>query len=388
VLAPSVAALLSLAALPSLLSLPALTSRPTLPTLPFLAALPSLRSLPGLPGLASLPSLPGLANLPDLPSVRALLDVARTTSQVATHPGRLRAYLHDAVAAMASALPDAIHREGIFPDAIHQVADAVGIASSILSNARLGSLASSLASTLAGAVATGAGTGTDGSTTGATTGKRRLAILHLDVGEIRQVRKRHGGTDNDVLLAVITGALRHWLSPRAERGSIRALVPVSRRSRPDEPGRGNVLSGYLCDLPVQENDPLTRLRKIRASMDRNKAGGFGHGPGAIPILADRVPAALHRVTAPLTRHGANLLFDTMVTNVPLPARPMSLDGAPLLAVYPIGPLAHGQAFGVALSAYQGRVHVGLHVDQQAVPNLDRLAAAVPTALATLTAAGG
>ena len=87
---------------------------------------------------------------------------------------------------------------------------------------------------------------------------------------------------------------------------------------------------------------------------------------------------------PFARRGANLLFDTMVTNVPIPGLPLSLDGAKLREVYPIVPLAHGQAFGIALSAYQGRVHVGLHADRQAVPDLNRLAAALPKALATLS----
>jgi hypothetical protein len=115
-------------------------------------------------------------------------------------------------------------------------------------------------------------------------------------------------------------------------------------------------------------------------MDRNKAAGPTRGAGAIPVLADRVPAAVHRVAAPLARHGAGLLFDTMVTNVPIPARQLSLAGAPLKEVYPIVPLAHGQALGIALSPYRGRVHIGLHADRQAMPDLHRLADAVPAAL--------
>jgi hypothetical protein len=118
-------------------------------------------------------------------------------------------------------------------------------------------------------------------------------------------------------------------------------------------------------------------------MDRNKAAGFGRGPGALAVLADRVPAAVHRFAAPFARRGAGLLFDTLVTNVPIPSLALSLDGARLREVYPIVPLAHGQAFGIALSAYRGRVHVGLYADREAVPDLNRLAAALPTALATL-----
>jgi hypothetical protein len=53
-------------------------------------------------------------------------------------------------------------------------------------------------------------------------------------------------------------------------------------------------------------------------------------------------------------------------------------------VYPIAPLAHGQALGIALTTYRESVHIGLHADRHAVPDLDRLADAIPAALAALT----
>lgn len=87
---------------------------------------------------------------------------------------------------------------------------------------------------------------------------RRLALVRLDTRDVRQVRRRHGGTEHDVLLAVITGALRRWLiaNDRCSQGlGFRAFIPVSRRSRTDGPQRHNVLSGYLCDLPIHQDGP-------------------------------------------------------------------------------------------------------------------------------------
>ena len=247
-----------------------------------------------------------------------------------------------------------------------------GIAGSILSSARLGGAPSPLSTAPAGTSPNGRG----------------LALLRLDVGDIRQVRRRHGGTDNDVLLAIITGALRTWLAHRGESVdslNLRALIPVSRRARPEDRRRGNLLSGYLCDLPVHESDPVAQLRRIRTTMDRNKAAGPGRGAGAIPVLADRVPSAMHRVVTPLTRTSAGRLFDTIVTNVPIPAIQLTLGGAPLREVYPIAPLAEGHTLGIAMSAHRGTVHLGLHTNGRALPDLQRLAVGVPAALATLTA---
>ncbi|MGC9669020.1 wax ester/triacylglycerol synthase family O-acyltransferase [Planosporangium sp. 12N6] len=318
-----------------------------------------------------------------------LWGAVRTTVAAARRPDRLLAGL----ARTALGLPHAIA----------QTAGTVGIASSIVASARLGALLSPMLDAAPGGLGPGGGsangraaapaipdhTAVRSTTEDVTSTDRRLALLRLDVGTVRQVRRRYGGTDNDVLLAVVAGALRDWLADQGHQAdslNVRAFIPVSRRSRPDGPRRGNVLSGYLCDLPVREGDAPARLRQIRAAMDRHKAAGFASGPGALPVLADRLPAVLHRVAGPLARHGAPLLFDTMITNVPIPSRPFTLAGAYLQEVYPIAPLARGQALGIALSAYQGRVHVGLHADRQALPDLHRLADAVPAALAGLTGA--
>ncbi|MFF3152819.1 wax ester/triacylglycerol synthase family O-acyltransferase [Streptomyces sp. NPDC057910] len=220
-------------------------------------------------------------------------------------------------------------------------------------------------------------------------GTRRLAAAVLDHEDVQRVRRAEGGTANDVLLAVVAGGLRRWL---LERGSgvpgaePRALVPVSRRRPGAPPGSGNKLSAYLLGLPVAEPDPLARLAAVRTAMDRNKAAGPGRGAGAVALLADQLPPLAHRFGAPLAGSAARMLFDVLVTSVPLPRAELSLGGCPLRAVYPMAPLARGQSLAVALSAYGGRVHIGLVADGKAVPDLDRLAACLRRELGDLLAA--
>ncbi|MEU5432587.1 wax ester/triacylglycerol synthase family O-acyltransferase [Streptomyces sp. NPDC020719] len=220
-------------------------------------------------------------------------------------------------------------------------------------------------------------------------GTRRLATAVLDGDEVRRVRRAFGGTANDVLLAVVAGGLRRWL---LERGSPlpgaapRALVPVSRRRPGAAPGSGNKLSAYLLGLPVAEPDPVARLHAVRVAMERNKAAGPGRGAGAVAVLADRLPPLAHRFGAPLAQGAARLLFDLLVTSVPLPRTELSLGGCPLREIYPMAPLARGQSLAVALSTYGGRVHVGLVADGKALPDLDRLAEALHEELAALAEA--
>ncbi|MGI5052779.1 wax ester/triacylglycerol synthase family O-acyltransferase [Streptomyces sp. JAC18] len=218
-------------------------------------------------------------------------------------------------------------------------------------------------------------------------GTRRLATAELDAATVQRIRRAEGGTANDVLLAVVAGALRRWMLERGEAlpgADPRALVPVSRR-RPGGAATGNKLSAYLLGLPVGEPDPRERLRLVRTGMNRNKAAGPLRGAGAVAVLADQLPALAHRFGAPLAGNAARMLFDILVTSVPLPRSALSLGGCPLRAVYPMAPLARGQALAIALSTYGGRVQVGLVADGKALPDLDRLATALREELRDLHA---
>ncbi|WP_053662177.1 wax ester/triacylglycerol synthase family O-acyltransferase [Streptomyces sp. MMG1121] len=225
--------------------------------------------------------------------------------------------------------------------------------------------------------------------TSAPSGTRRTAGVVVDIDDVHRVRKSAGGTVNDVLIAVVAGALRRWLEERGEgtKGvAPRALIPVSRRRPRTAHPQGNRLSGYLIPLPVGEPDPLGRLDTVRTAMVRNKDAGADRGAGAVALLADHVPALGHRLGGPLVGQAARLWFDILVTSVPLPGLGLRLGGHELTEVYPLAPLAPGQSLAVAISTYRGRVHYGLVADAQAVPDLDRFAFAVSAEIATLLSA--
>ncbi|MDJ0381155.1 wax ester/triacylglycerol synthase family O-acyltransferase [Streptomyces sp. G-G2] len=227
---------------------------------------------------------------------------------------------------------------------------------------------------------------------GRTDGTRALAGVALDLDEVNLIRKAAGGTVNDVLIALVAGALRRWLAGRGETvgggPGPRALIPVSRRrsrggSGAAGSGAGNRLSGYLLRLPVAESEPLRRLDAVRAGMDRNKEAGPARGAGAVALLADHVHPLGHRLGGPLLAQAARLLFDILVTSVPLPGLAFSLGGSRVREIYPLAPLARGHSLAVAVSSYRGTVHYGLVADAAAVPDLDALARALRTELEEL-----
>jgi diacylglycerol O-acyltransferase len=188
----------------------------------------------------------------------------------------------------------------------------------------------------------------------------------------------------------VTGGLRRSLLDRSElhptdtAATLRALVPVSLRRYHAHPpaAQGNHLSGYLVDLTVGEPNPHRRVQRVRHTMAGHKAAGPFSGPGALPLLADWLPAAFHRLAARLIARATPLLFDTTVTTVPLPDVPLHLDSAVLREIYPLVPIAPNHGVSLAAATYRGTVHLGLLTDP-GLHDSDRLAAALTAALAEL-----
>jgi WS/DGAT/MGAT family acyltransferase len=216
---------------------------------------------------------------------------------------------------------------------------------------------------------------------------RQFVGASVDMADLRQARRLHGGaggTANDVLVALMAGAIRTWLLDLnfdVER-KIRAMVPVTSSQRPVTGGAGNNFSAFLLELPVDEPDPVRRVRAVCESMTHNRAIGPEGGPGAVQLLTNLLPPAMVRIGGPWLATNAARLFDVLVTTVPLP-RPLKLGGKDLSAVYPVAPLAAGQPLAIALSTYKGRGYVGITADPLSVPEPAALAAAVPAELQLL-----
>jgi diacylglycerol O-acyltransferase len=85
----------------------------------------------------------------------------------------------------------------------------------------------------------------------------------------------------------------------------------------------------------------------------------------------------------VTGQAAPLLFDTVITNVPVPGVELTLDGASLREVYPFVPLAPRQALGIAVVTYRDSVHIGLQANGAAVPDIGSLRDAVVKSTAAL-----
>ena len=80
---------------------------------------------------------------------------------------------------------------------------------------------------------------------------------------------------------------------------------------------------------------------------------------------------------------ARHFFNLVVTNVPGPQFPLYAAGARMLEMFPVVPLAKGQAVSIGLTSYDGGVYYGLNGDRDAMGDLDVLAGMVDESLEEL-----
>jgi WS/DGAT/MGAT family acyltransferase len=218
-------------------------------------------------------------------------------------------------------------------------------------------------------------------------GQRRYAVVRTDLDDYRRVRAKHGGTVNDVVLATVAGALRGFLMSRGEPvgGStvVRAMVPVSVRTAEEQGTMGNRVLPYFVELPVGEPNPVLRLSRISYAMHAHKEASQTVGARALIRLSGFAPPTLHALGARAAGSFARRFFNVVVTNVPGPQQPLYASGARMLEVFPVVPLAKGQALSIGLTSYHGGVFYGLNADRDAMSDLDVLPGLITESLAEL-----
>ncbi len=214
---------------------------------------------------------------------------------------------------------------------------------------------------------------------------RRIATVHVELGEVQKIRSALGGKVNDVVLCAATAGLRELLLARGEdlpdRG-LRAMVPVNIRGHGDDGELGNKVSSLFVDLPVAEAEPLRRYDLVRAAVEKRKAGGQALATTSVAGLGELAPPVLH---ASLARAlFGKRMFNITITNVPGSPRRVYAFGAPLVDVVPVVPLAAEHALGIAVLSYAGQMTFGLCADRSTVPDLDVLRHGIVNSLRELS----
>ncbi|MBF4764207.1 wax ester/triacylglycerol synthase family O-acyltransferase [Nocardioides islandensis] len=218
--------------------------------------------------------------------------------------------------------------------------------------------------------------------------QRRIVTVRTDLRDYLEVRREHGGTVNDAILATVTGALRGWLLGRSESmsgvRSIRTVVPVSVRDRElENTSLGSPIEPYLVDLPVGEASPVVRLHQVSYQFQAHKDTGRAVAANRLAGIAGFAPSTFHAIGARVAADEVRRGFQLSVTNVPGPQSPLYAAGARMVETYPVHPLLPGHALAIGVTSYDGQVFYGITADYDRVPDAEVLAQSVPEALTEL-----
>jgi WS/DGAT/MGAT family acyltransferase len=218
---------------------------------------------------------------------------------------------------------------------------------------------------------------------------RRFDWTSMDLGIVKQIGRQLGGKVNDVVLAIVSGALRRFLRRRGvavERLDFRAMVPVNVRDSGARDDMGNRVAMIVARLPLDAPDPGERLARVVRETSVVKGSRQALGVQTLEDVSDHTFTTLFTLFGRLA--AASRPFNLVVTNVPGPQFPVYVLGARMTACYPLVPLFRNQALGIALFSYAGRLYWGFNADWDAVPDLHDVVEAIETEAAALARAAG
>lgn len=240
--------------------------------------------------------------------------------------------------------------------------------------------------------------------------KRALAWRRYGFGEFREIRRRFGGTINDVVLAVASEAAARYLAARREAASdrnLRIMCPVNVRQEDEKGTLGNRVSGVFPMFAAVPMDAVERLRKVRREMEQIKQNREAQ---ALHMLMESMPSPPPLVMAPaqlvggpfdptalaaqvpvppMPRWGAPMPmmgFNFTCTNVPGVQVPQFIAGHEVLDVFAMLMLGGVLGYGLAVTSYNKRLHFTLVCDPRLMPDLERMADCVDDVFQELLAA--
>ena len=207
---------------------------------------------------------------------------------------------------------------------------------------------------------------------GPLSGQRQLVWAELPFAEVRQIKSILGGTVNDLMLALVSGALARYLQRhgyRTEGVVLRAGCPVSMRRATERGTLGNRVTTVIVPLYVGIADPVERLAAERAAMEEVKRQDQAGRLYALSELADRVPPAWLALAGQMPAGDAPQSFiHTMSSNVPGPQVSLYMKGHRLLAMRMFGPLAGNIGLFHAPYSYDHKLTICLMVDPTLMPD--------------------
>ena len=209
---------------------------------------------------------------------------------------------------------------------------------------------------------------------GSITPHRSFAFRSVQLETIKDSKNALGATVNDVVMALVSGVLRTYLTERGQLpdNSLVAVVPISVHERSDRPGR-NQVSGMFAKLETSIEDPVERLKAIASANSVAKQHSSAIGATLLQdwtqFAAPAVFGVAMRVYASSRLSGARPVHNLVLSNVPVPQMPLYMLGCEVEAMYPLGPIFHGSGLNITVMSLNGKLDVGIVSCPELLPDL-------------------
>lgn len=198
----------------------------------------------------------------------------------------------------------------------------------------------------------------------------------IPLAHIKAMRELAPGSKvNDVMLAIIGGALHAYLKSKNELPdtSLTAMAPISVRAENEKNTMGNQVSAMLVPLGTHVADPAERLRYIYGETQKSKAMTNAIGSRQMTEMSKVSPSLFMALGARLySQLGmANYIkpvINTVVTNVPGPPVPIYSAGARLMSLHGLICLMDGMALGHVVQSYVGDATISFTACRNAMPD--------------------
>ena len=194
--------------------------------------------------------------------------------------------------------------------------------------------------------------------------RREVAFAVVPLAALHEAAKRlDGATVNDAVLTIVAGAVGRWVRQR----------------------HGDLDSFFSAGLPLNEPDPVARLRATHAATNERKRDRDAQYHEHLLHELSGVPPLEHFVTR-MERNPRR--FALSVSNVPGPREPVSVLGASVAHLHSIAEIGERHALRVSATSLAGLLCFGLCSDPHLVDELHLMAEGIEAEARELFAAAG
>ena len=205
---------------------------------------------------------------------------------------------------------------------------------------------------------------------------RVFGAMNFDLPTVIAIKNSvEGATVNDVMMTIVSGAMRAYLKGKNElpAKSLVTGAPVNVRTDEEKTSGGNVVSMMSIALRTDVADPLKRLQAVHEEAVGSKAYMNAVGARTLTDWSNRLPAQVtalgfRAASATGLLSTTKPVFNTIITNVPGPQVPLYMAGARMVRSFGAGPCMDGNGLFQVITSYAGQIAISFQSCRNMMPD--------------------